>query len=157
MKLMILNGSCYFACSNCPQGSNFSIMKWNHMNGDFCFLFHTSCGNITTLLLQQTWITRSTWCHIPLTSFDHIWDDTFCNHARTIANIPNCSIYFLMNYDCHRHTHTDTQTQTQTCLVLLYWYLDCNFCTVNLSGSPIIQTVFSLLLSTALAPTAGSW
>jgi hypothetical protein len=32
MKLMILNGPCYFACSNCPQGSNIKIMKRNLMN-----------------------------------------------------------------------------------------------------------------------------
>jgi len=52
---------------------------------------------------------------------------------------------------------TATDTQTQTCLLLLYSYLDCNFCTVNLSGSPIIRTVSSLLVSAAFAPTAGSW
>jgi len=32
MKLMILNGPCYFACSNFPQGSNFKVMKGNLMN-----------------------------------------------------------------------------------------------------------------------------
>jgi len=52
-----------------------------------------------------------------LTSFDHIWDDRFCNHARTPANIPSCSVYFLMSYDCHRHTHTDPDMPSFTVLI----------------------------------------
>jgi len=32
MKQMILNGSCYFACSSFLQDSNFKIMKRNLMN-----------------------------------------------------------------------------------------------------------------------------